>query len=232
MFELSNRRCLAVLLQVHANVVDESCRKDGILMSMIPSNIFVALIHRMAKEQAAETATDDTSAWHSFLDIVVPWKLHGEPVDDDDCLSLASPKIRFLSKQKGPAELVRLAERNLAEKFVTLVRGGADSKDSIVSLCLDVVAHFQPGPGVTWPIPAGGGNSAFATFRDSILAVANGVLALSCHGYPGQYDGVYVKKLSSDLKAAPQAVTGLVMAALSSSNFWQDRSRAVGIYVL
>ena len=213
------------MLQVHAKVVDEACHKDGISMSMIPSNIFVALIHRLAKEQAAVTATDDVSAWHNFLDILVPWKLHGEAEDADAYLCLALPKVRFLSKQKGAAELVRLAERNVTEKIVTFVRGGADNKDSVVSLCLDIVFHFQPGPGVKWPIPAGA-DPAFANFRDVLLCVANGVLALSCHGYPGQYDGVHVKKLSADMKASPQSVSGLVMSALSSSNFWQDRSRA------
>ena len=211
---------------MHAKNLDAVCCEKGLDRTQLPANVFVALIHRLAKEASCEPVDPEDESkgvtWTTFLDLLVPWPLTLEDTGEESGLTLESPKVRFLIK--APVELVRLSDRNMAEKLVSFIRSGADGKQSLITLCLDMIKHFQPQPGNSknpvFKVPLKA-DQAFLTARDNMIVVANGILALSCHGYPGEYDGCHVKRLTAELKASPQSLTGLVMSALQTSSFWQ-----------
>eukprot|EP00435_Cladocopium_sp_Y103_P023587 s1246_g5.t1 len=219
--------------EVHAATVAEACKEAGVTMAQVPGNIFVALIQRRAKESAAQTVDGQTS-WNHFLDIIVPWPLEADGGDDPvRYLTLQEPKVRFLNK--SPPELVRLAERTVSEKFTTFIRSGAASKDAIISLSVECLAHFYPESGpaseqvvAIFPVPAGS-DPLFSTFKHELLSIASAMLAITAHGNPGEFDGSFVKKLVAQHKTDPNGMSGLIYTALTSSNYWQASGSILGL---
>lgn len=198
------------ILQVHAALVEDFARRTN-TFDKVPDSVVVSLLHHKAREIAA-----DADAYTKLLCAWPPVEAGEVPVAA--VLKLSDPTLHVV--EKPMSHKLKISERLVNERIVHLIRAGSDGqKDMFCFLqCLIAIVLESPLPSDL----SVEDSSCIQKFRGEVKEIVDAIRCISGAVSPGQVDSAVVKRLMSNAKANNLSMSGVVAAAMQTSNLWQD----------
>ena len=176
-------------------------------------------------KRARDCEEGEQHGWETFLDHVIPWAKPsiGEVnlVADVSEMKMADPKCRVLNFRLD--ERINLSQKGLAEKFLTLIKGGLEAKDSLIRL-VTALQGFLPGQlnfSASSDVTADDVQCATA-YCNQMSDSCQAILAISGTAGPGSVDNSIVKRVMQSQSDKISRLCGIVAAGMNASAAWQD----------